>query len=128
MQQLNVTLHNGSRHASQQQSLLDTESFELVAEAIVPLPWQALPVLLLVGPIQCNPTLLALAIAPVAIAGFCRFPEGYGLDACHLPDQPIECLDLATTGSMHHIHPCIWFCMVVRDQPGHCSDMHIIKN
>ena len=77
---------------------LDQELSDLVTKAIVALPGQALPELLLVGAIHGN-ALLALAIvatvtAAVAVTAFCWFPEGKRLDTSYLPDQPIQCFHL----------------------------------
>ncbi len=75
---------------------LYTELPDFVTKAVVALPGQALPVLLLVGAIEGNAPLLRLAIAAIAaiamapvaipIAGLCGLPEGQRLDACHLSD------------------------------------------
>ena len=64
-----------------------------MTKAIVALPGQALPELLLVGAIHRN-ALLALAVvatisAAIAIAAFYWFPEGERLDTSYLSDQPI---------------------------------------
>ena len=74
-------------------SSLDTELPEFVTKAIVTLPGQALPVLLLVGAVEGDAPLLAPAIAaiamapiPIPAAGLCGLPEGQWLDACHLFD------------------------------------------
>ncbi len=70
---------------------LYTELPDFVTKAIVALPGQALPVLLLVGAVNCNaplvaPAIAAIAMAPVPIAGLCGLPEAQRLDACHLSD------------------------------------------
>ena len=71
-------------------SSLYTELPVFVTKAIVALPGQALPVLLLVGAVEGNAPLLPPAIAmapiPIPIAGLCGLPEGQRLDTCHLSD------------------------------------------
>lgn len=88
-------------------SSLDTELPELVPEAIVALPGQALPVLLPVGAVQGNAPFPALAVAHVTIAiaivgttaaRLRRLPEGEGPDARHLPDQSVQRLHLKCMG------------------------------
>jgi len=90
-----------ARQVGAKASSLYTELPDFVTKAIVALPRQALPVLLLVGAVEGNAPLLAPAIAaiamapvPIPVAGLCGLPEGQRLDACHLSDQPIQCLHL----------------------------------
>ena len=90
----------GARPAAS--STPDAELPDPVAKAVMALPGQAFPVLLLV--LLHGEALLAVAASAAAadaggpIGPLHRFPEGQGPDPCHLVDQAIHCLHLQEAG------------------------------